>query len=360
MENVSDTPTYNIKNVEVFSSGEWNKDKYSVEDLHSIVTSFNSLKEGFRPYVKLGHDNKQQIAKSSGLPSIGWVDNLYVKGTKLFADLNYIPKKVYQLIKSKAYRKVSCEIYFDLDVNGIKYPKVLSAIALLGAENPGVMNLADILGNYTLNQNNKIGVFESMAKKDSFKAYEHDFETNMGDEKMSEELKSLQEKIEAGKKDYETIETAKLAVEKELATEREEIKKYRDAAELAQMEAKSAKVATFILELENKRLSTPSMKDLVTELMSDKKEYSIKEKSMTKEEVLVEILTLSKEAAKVNFEESSRADFAKGGNKEKDTEEKIAKYAKDNKCSYTQAYKAVMKGEDMDLEDVPAKKDKGE
>jgi hypothetical protein len=153
--------TYSINSVEVFSAGEWNKDKYDITDLQSIVSAFESLKTGLRPYIKLGHDNEQKLAKSSGLPSVGWVERLYIRGEKLFADLNYIPKKVYELIKSKAYRKVSCEIYWDLDVNGIKYPRVLGAIALLGAESPGVMNLADILGNYSLLQNKSYGVFDS-------------------------------------------------------------------------------------------------------------------------------------------------------------------------------------------------------
>jgi hypothetical protein len=90
---------------------------------------------------------------------------------------------------------------------------------------------------------------------------------------------------------------------------------------------------------------------MVSELLSDKKEYSIKEKAMTKEEMITDLLTLSQEAAKVNFDESSRADFAKKGSKEDELAEKISKYAKENKCSEAQAYKAVMKGEKMEEED---------
>lgn len=346
-DNVSETPTYSIKNVEVFSAGVWNKDPYSVEDLHSIVTSFNALKTGIRPYLKLGHDNKQTLARSSGMPSIGWVENIYIKGEKLFADLNYIPKKIYELIKAKAYRKVSCEIYWDLDVNGIKYPKVLGAIALLGAESPGVMNLADILGNYSLMQNKSYGVFNSDDKTDNFKSYESNLEIPTEEINMSEENKEQVEKLEGElaeqKKSYAAVEIAKADLEKQLEADRAELKKYQLEAETARLEAKAAKVSQFMTELESKKLMTPAMKELVSELLSDKKEYSVKEKPMTKEEIITEVLILSQEAAKVNFDESSRADFAKKEDKEKVLEDKISAYAKDNKCSYVQAYKAVMK-----------------
>ena len=354
-----DMETYKIDSVEVFSEGEWNKDKYTVNDLHQMVDAFNGLKGGFKPYLKLGHDNNQKLIKSSGLPSIGWVENLYVKGTKLFADLHNIPKEIYKLIKAKAYRKVSCEIYWDLDVNGIKYPKVLGALALLGAETPGVLNLADILSNYSLlKKNNTSWVFDAIDKQDSFKAYAISFEHKMEDDNMSEELDQAKLEIEAQKKSYATVEAAKTELEKTLETERQELSKYREEAAQAKLAEKAAKVSLFVSELEAKKLVTPSMKDLITELLSDKKEFTVKEKVMTKEEVLTQILTLSNEAAKVNFDESSRADFAKPMDKEKEADEKIQKYATDNKCSYAQAYKAVMKGVPMEDEEKPDKEKK--
>jgi hypothetical protein len=345
-DKVSETPTYSIKNVEVFSAGTWNKDEYKIDDLAAMVSAFNNLKTGVRPYLKLGHDNKQNLAKSSGLPAIGWVENLYIKGEKLFADLNYIPKKIYELIKKRAYRKVSCEIYWDLDVNGVKYPRVLGAIALLGAESPGVMNLSDILGNYSLLQNNSCRVFNNEDKTDSVKTYEADLEISLEDKTMSDENKKVDEleaEIAEQKKNYEAIEAAKSNLEKELEKDRAELKKYQQEAEAARQEAKAAKTAQFVSELEGKKLISTAMKDLVSEILSDKKEYTVKEKVISKEELLTEILTLSQEVAKVNFSESSRADFVKKEDKEKDLQDKIEKYALDNKCSMAQAYKAVMK-----------------
>lgn len=340
---IQEIPTYNISGVEVFSAGEWNKDKYSVTDLHDMVSAFNNLKVGFRPYLKLGHDNSQKLAKSSGLPSVGWVENLYVKGQKLFADFNHIPEKVFKLIKSKAYRKVSCEIYWNLDVDGNKYPRVVGAVALLGAENPGVMNLDDILGQYSLNQNNAVGVFKAIESQDTFMSYTTNFDAKEENQMSQEEVETIQAELEAQKKSYAQAQGELEAKAAELAKAQEELTQFRADAEKAQAEIKAAKVAKFVTELESKKLVTPAMKDLVTELMSDKKEYSVKEKTMSKEEIINEILTLSQEAAKVNFDESSRADFGKKEDKMKDLEQKIEKYAQDNKCSYAQAYKAVMK-----------------
>lgn len=338
--------TYDIPAVEIFSAGEWNKDKYTTEDLHNMVSAFNSLKDGFKPYLKLGHDEKQTLLKSSGLPAIGWVENIYVKGTKLFADLQNIPKEIYKLIKAKAYRKVSCEVYWDLEVAGNKYPRVLGALALLGAETPGVLNLADILGRYTLiDQNKSGGVFEALGKQDSFKSYATSFVTNMEDDQMSEELKKVQDELDEQKKSYAKSLEDLEAKQKEMEAQVKELETLRAEKVKAELEAQVAKVSKFVTELEAKKLSTPAMKELITQLMSDKKEFSLKDKPATKEEIVTEILTLSSEAAKVNFKEGSKAEYAKKEDKEKALEEKISKYAADNKCTYAQAYKAVMKSE---------------
>ncbi len=336
--------TYKIKGVEVFSAGTWNKDPYTVNDLHGMVQSFNSLKEGWRPFLKLGHDDKQKIVKSSGLPAVGWVENMYVQGEKLYADMDNIPEKVFKLIKSKAYRKVSCEIYYDLDVLGIKYPMVVGAIALLGAEQPGVMNLTDILSNYSFINFSKGGVFEAIEKQDTFKQYAINFESQ--EDEMSE---ALETELAEQKKSYALAQESLTAKDTELATKAkemevlaEQLKTFQAAAEKAQLEATAARLSKFMTELESAKLVTPAMKDMVQELMSDKKEFSVKDKTLSKEELITNILTLANEAAKINFDEKSRADFKKE-DKEKDLFAKIEKYQADNKCTYAQACKAVMK-----------------
>jgi hypothetical protein len=350
MNKIEEIKTYKINDVEVFSVGEWNGDKYNINDLHEMVNSFNALKIGFRPYLKLGHDDKQKLAKSSGLPAVGWVERLYIKGTKLCADMTHIPEKVFKLIKSKAYRKVSCEIYWNLTVEGNKYSRVLGGIAFLGAENPGVMNLDDILGNYSFNWGNSARDIALFEKQDTFKSYSQELiklEDKMADEKSEKEI-ALEAELEAAKKSYEKIDLEKKAesdAKALLEKENEELKAYKLEAEKKELDAiaelEKAKKAQFISELESKKLSTPAMKDLLEEVLSDKKEYCIKEKNYSRQDLITELLTLAGEAAKINFEEKSRADYA--GDKEKTDEDMIEKYMKENKCDYVQAYKAVMK-----------------
>lgn len=141
-----------IKGVEIFSAGVWNDNPYTVDDLHEMVKAFNENSTGARPYLKLGHDPKQRVLKKAleyeehdGMPAAGWVKNLYVVGEKLLADFFDIPEKIFKLIEQKTYRKVSSEIFHNISIGEKKYGKMLAAVALLGADNPGVMNLNDIM-----------------------------------------------------------------------------------------------------------------------------------------------------------------------------------------------------------------------
>lgn len=142
--------TYDIDNVEIFSVGTWNGDKYTDDDLNVIVQSFNETKEHMRPYLKLGHDKSQKLAQTDGYPAVGWIDSLKKIGSKIVANFKHIPKKVYDLITAKAYRRVSCEIFFNIRVMNKRYGKMLKAVSLLGADTPAVSNLNDIIALYTL------------------------------------------------------------------------------------------------------------------------------------------------------------------------------------------------------------------
>lgn len=343
---IEEVKTYKVNGVEIFSAGVWNGDKYEVKDLHDIVQSFNALKVGFRPYLKLGHDAKQAIAKSSGLPALGWVENVYVRGNKLLADFDNIPEKLFKLIKARAYRKVSCEVYWNLDVSGEKYPRVLGAVALLGAENPGVMNLDDILGQYEFLTSPKTGVFAILEKQDTFKSYSQTFE-------MEEEMPDNQEQLDAEAKKYAALAEEKKVSDAKIKEQEDELKNLREIAKNAEAdkvklaaEKQIAETKAYITSLESKKLVTPAMKPIVEAYLSDAKEYSVgegdKAKKYSRNEMLEEILKLSKESSKVNLEESSTSD-AKKFSKEEDADAAIKKYMAEQKCDYATAYKAVMK-----------------
>ena len=364
---ISEKPTYNISGVEIFSAGKWNDDDYSVEDLHNMVNAYNNLKDGFSPYLKLGHDNNQKLAKSSGLPSVGWINNLYVQGQKLIADFSNIPREVFELIKSKAYRKVSSEIYWNLDVNGTTYPRVLSAVALLGAETPGVMNLQDILGKYGLFENKNTKVYEQIEKNDNFKAYKTDLLTNLQERDMSDDnkekeievkAKALEKEIAEAKKYSASLASEKSELEKQLEAQKKELEVARQAAAQAKAAEQEAKVAKFVKDLESKDLATPAMKDHLTELMSDKKTFSIKEKEATKEDLITEVLELAREAAKVNFTENSKSEKTSKNYAQEELDKQIEEYHKKHSVPYEIAYKKVMKDQEQMKKDKMAEDEK--
>jgi len=104
---------HSINGVEVFASGKWNGDHYTNEDLDEMVKAFNDTGHKIKPFLKLGHNDEQKLLATDGLPSAGWVSNLRRIGDKLVADFVDIPKKIFELISNKAFRKVSSEIFMS-------------------------------------------------------------------------------------------------------------------------------------------------------------------------------------------------------------------------------------------------------
>ena len=82
------------------------------------------------------------------MPALGWVTNLRRMGKQLVADFRDVPRAIYDLIKRKAYNRVSAEVYWDYEDAGRKLPRVLKAVALLGAEIPAVTSLAALESLY--------------------------------------------------------------------------------------------------------------------------------------------------------------------------------------------------------------------
>jgi len=119
-----------IPSVQIFKSGTWNGDEYSESDLDAMVAAASSV--GFGIPIKAGHKD------DAGQPALGWVQNLKRVGNALYADLVDLPKRVYDAIREHAFDAVSAEIFWNFSRNGKKYPRVLKALALLGAEIPAV------------------------------------------------------------------------------------------------------------------------------------------------------------------------------------------------------------------------------
>lgn len=352
--------------VEIFSVGKWNGDEYTAEDLDEMVRAYSETNAKWKPALKLGHTNKQKLLQEDGLPAAGWIGKVYRKGEKLLADFIDIPEKIYQLIEKKAYKHVSSEVYWNIEVNGKTYRRMLAAVALLGADMPGVTNLKEILALYGLATFDEIKSYANNPEGLILKSYAIEeenepmpkTEAEINLERDLAEQKTQAQKLETQVKDYSKQVSDK---DKELAAKDAELKTYREkvaeSERLAAVEAEKAANASLDREVDklaSDRLITKAAKPYVRELLAaEKKEYSVKapkdgekEEKFTKPELLRHILKLNSAVATVNFTESSVAKDEKEQKIEGQADadhEAIEKYAKEHKVSYSQAARAVIR-----------------
>lgn len=205
----------NLTGVEVFAVGTHNGLTFTEADLDGIAQAFNALNASGRVPLKFGHNNEQPF--TDGQPALGWVDRLWRDGKKLFADFVGMPTVVFDAVKAGLYKQVSIELLKDTSREGDRYPWVLDAVALLGADIPAVKGLRDL---QTLTMTREIpGIrFASAAAFTS----ESNFTHNSGDRNTmtDEEIKALR--------------AAKEKAEADLAAERkahfaEKVKAHREA-----------------------------------------------------------------------------------------------------------------------------------
>lgn len=187
---------------EIFSTGKWNGDKYSEQDLDDLIENFNALADSVKPPVKLGHAWKE------GQPALGWVKSLKKVGNKLVATLTEVPEIVYEAITAGRYKRVSSEIYWNFkSAAGKTFNYVLKAVALLGADIPAVDNLKDLAAYLTRQLPEGAGFERELAYEFETECHAGDTKFYMkqkkgeGDTKMSDkEIKEYQDKVDAAEK----------------------------------------------------------------------------------------------------------------------------------------------------------------
>lgn len=345
---------HSIKGVEVFSAGLWNGDEYTAKDLDDMVAAFDENKKYVKPALKLGHDDNQALLQRDGMPAAGWVSALYRKGKKLVADFEDIPGKIYDLLKRGAYKKVSSEIWWNTTVNGKPYRRLLTGIALLGADLPAVMNLADIFERYSA-EGGDLRVYESERKSFTIEIDREDLGQTKGDEMTdAEKIAKLEADLKAEKTKNAEQEKSYSTKQSQLESDLAELKKHFAASQAKEKEAAEkaveAELEASVTELVSERLITPAMKPFAKALLgAEKKEYSLvegeKEKKFSKAGLLKEILKLNSAKSAVNTDEDSEdneVEHNESTDDEKALDEKITKYSKEHKVSYKEAYKVVM------------------
>lgn len=131
-----------LRDIEVFSTGLYKGINWTEADLDNMVTNYHALKDYIKPVLKIAHQNKMH--QVDGQPSLGWASELKRIGNKLVATFADVPEMIRKAINKKLYKRVSSEVYSDLNIGGKKYKRVLSGVGLLGADIPVVKNLKDI------------------------------------------------------------------------------------------------------------------------------------------------------------------------------------------------------------------------
>ncbi|HOJ86915.1 MAG TPA: hypothetical protein PLN68_08325, partial [Elusimicrobiales bacterium] len=206
--NEKENTTVIIEAVPILKAGNWvdslgTKVEFSIKDLDEIAKNTNALLKSklLEPPLKLGHNEEQPF--KDGFPSLGYVANVYRIGNQLFADFSNVPKKLYELIKNKAYSKISSEVYMEFKhpETKEKIGKTLRAVSLLGADLPAIKGLGDILSLYNAegketvlsfseSENKKEGQMNKMTMEDIKKFITCEGCLKFIEEKMKEENKT--------------------------------------------------------------------------------------------------------------------------------------------------------------------------
>lgn len=355
--------TFDVPNVEIFATGEWNGDKFSQDDLNSIVGTFQKLKDKLKPYLKLGHGEDQKLLESDELPAAGWVENLRIIGNKLVADFKRVPAKIKELIDSGGYRKVSIELFQNFEVDNETFPLALKSVALLGAEIPAVNTLDDIIALYGSIEKVKAYQAEVKTKVYTMEILTPQTKDDIRRKVMDEQITELSAKLADREKQFAELTAVKesgVTHIKELTDKVTELSgvieaKTKEVEELSskcrkfELEKKTIEVATKVDELIRSAKLAPAQKEFATALlgsMPEEKKFSIGDKEYKSAEDLLFAMLNAGEGVKLNTDENTQAGQANRNSGTEiglDLDRRAKEYAEKNKTSYREALLIVSK-----------------
>ena len=266
-----------LKGQEIFAAGVWNGLTFNERDLDTIVETFQTLDELHHVPLKLGHNEEQPV--TDGQPALGWVSRVYRRGKKLLADFVDVPSVVVQAISKRLYRKVSIELLFNVTHQDRRFPLVLDAVALLGADHPAVNTLDDLkaltMVRADLDVEGRVAWFSAVAgnrndnedfemdKDDIRKAVEEavaPFKAQL--DTQAEELKKFKARNEELEEENKTLKTAKEKQEKDDADKKVELAR-KDVTGLFDAAVKAKKISPAQREVYERQLGVKDDKRVV-------------------------------------------------------------------------------------------------
>ena len=205
-----------MKFYEVFKSGTYPQGKFSKKDLEQIASNYDP--KFCEAPITIDH-------VQSG-PAFGWVDNVKAEDDKLKVSFKDVPEEFEKEVNAGKYKKVSVELYKNLEGKG----HYLKAVSFLGAAIPQVKGLEPIK---FMDSEADFYEFEAEISEDEQKFTQADIddlkkqietlENQLAKfkeiNKKTETIKSLKEKISALNLEIETFKEkadGKEAIEQEL------------------------------------------------------------------------------------------------------------------------------------------------
>jgi hypothetical protein len=329
-----DLETVDLPGQEIFSSGKWNGDTFTDEDMESMANAFSETSATWGVPIKLSHEHP------SHLPTVGWVENVRRVGSKLLADFKRVPKKIFELIQAGGYRGKSAEVFFNIDVNGKKYPKLLKAVALLGIDPKAVQSINDLISLYATAGGSVAKEYDGNGDHKSY-----DLGNQKEEDGIMEELKT---KLAEAEKNFAQASEKSQALEVEIGALKaglDSMTKRAEGAEAKVAEFAEAAVAQGIQNHVEKLILdgklAPAKKEFAITLLkglksTGEKKYKLADKEYSLEDVANELLS----GGNVNLptEESTEV----GERQAADLNEKAQQYhAKHPEVSFKDALRAV-------------------
>jgi len=139
------------------------------------------LDDGYKIPVKLGHEDFNQISK-------GWLMNLVLDDDTIFADFVDLDMEIYQSFQSGKLPSVSIELRNKVYWKDEKYSNVISAVAMLGIDQPAIQFKSEVSTWFKYHENINEGV--NMPEEKSEKFVIEQFEA------QKKEIESYKAKIE--------------------------------------------------------------------------------------------------------------------------------------------------------------------
>jgi hypothetical protein len=336
-----------LRDIEIFSVGTHHNELFTEQDLDELVNNFNELKTKVKPILKIAHHNAMH--KTDGQPALGWTTDLKRIGSKLIASFADVPKIVFDAISKKLYKRVSSEIYQNLEIGGKKYKRVLAGVGLLGADIPEVKDLKDIEIFLTDNFERKEFVFCAedgiIVSNKTNEVKKMDDELKKKYEEEIARLKSDHEKEMKGKilfsesdlKKY-TDKIGELQAELINTKKTDKVKEYKEFCEKMVMDGKMIPAARDILIADIDKLNFSETDGIVLPFAKFKSFMEKTKEILDKSEKGYHLPTEErKKQAKSNYFET------KGIKAEGVELDQMAKeYALKNKVNYAEAISAVL------------------